>query len=914
MELNEQQARFLISRGFLNQVQVERLYRQFNGQAAPDFFDLIAERGALPKETLKAARQQFDQQWRSQLSKDLQQLLSRDRWFKPHADYIWESGEKLGEGGMGAVYRVRDRCLGRDGALKLVTKSSPDAIKRFLREVTITSRLDHPSIPPVYEAGVNASGQHYMVMKVIEGQTLQEKIEACHSKGEISPRDRMELIQVLIKVCEAVSYAHSQGILHRDLKPENIMIGRFGEVLVLDWGVARDLKSTDNLPNEMIGRTLTNLEQKKAGLTYEGAFVGTLGYMAPEQLEGQDCLQSDVFSLSLILSEILTNRAAISGESPTELLIATSSGYVSSPLELSRSVPRELDSLARKGLETKLDKRLQSVEALAVELSHYLAGNDLSVHRYSLIERFYRWSGRHPGLLISAAALILILSVSLFIAREFRESERVKNKALDQRDKAEAREEMARAAVLSIRQLELKVSRGLPRTELFKEIDEALEEGGRGYELYLEAARICRLARHREKERELLEIASEKHAPAYEALILLHEVDVESRGQGNFVITPALQELTRRVKERNDVNEFSLVVDAFFLYQDKKFSEAVALLADLEKHTTSFSMGYAMRGTLKANLGDIDGALADLNRAIDCDKNNANAYYNRGMTKSAQGFFQEAVADFDVALRLLPLSPQMYFQRGSAKRKLNDLEGAIKDLSRAIQYDADYAQAYSARGLVKERMGQTAEALSDYNKAISLNPQYGQAFFNRGVLFLKREQLEKAKRDLLTGLKYKGNDEKAYYNLGIIAQKQKQGEVAERNLLKAVEIDPKMANAYYVLGAVWEDRKKLDKAFEYYSKALEVDPKMPHVIYKTGYIHGRKGRFQEALKDFTKGVAMQANFPLMRKSRAVILTNLKRYREAALDFEEHLKLFPNDRGAPALRNFIQKHLGRKSRY
>ncbi|MDF1663160.1 MAG: protein kinase, partial [Planctomycetota bacterium] len=138
---------------------------------------------------------------------ELKDILREDQWFRPHAELLWERIDKLGAGGMGVVYRVRDNCLGRDAALKLLLdESSPRVLKRFIREATITARLNHPAIPPVYEAGKVASGQHYMVMKVIEGETLESRIASLYG-DDYSEKGLRDLLQALAKVGEAISYA-----------------------------------------------------------------------------------------------------------------------------------------------------------------------------------------------------------------------------------------------------------------------------------------------------------------------------------------------------------------------------------------------------------------------------------------------------------------------------------------------------------------------------------------------------------------------------------------------------------------------------------------------------------------------------------------------------------------------------------
>ncbi|MDF1666387.1 MAG: serine/threonine-protein kinase, partial [Planctomycetota bacterium] len=282
MTENEIQARLIIQHGLLSQSKLEPFYR-LAANTQRDLFALLGEQRALSPQQISALRQQLIVSQSAGLSQsrattalseqeltlELSKALGRDPWFEPHSEWLWERREKLGEGGMGSIWRVRDRRLGRDGALKLLlAESDENALERFLREAKITARLDHPSIPPIYEAGKTASGQHYIVMKVIEGQTLRERIEEVHKKGIGHPDEIRELLRALVKVGEGVSYAHSQGIIHRDLKPENVMIGRFGEVLVLDWGIAKDTNDSDaDKADQILKSVISKQELSQAGLT-----------------------------------------------------------------------------------------------------------------------------------------------------------------------------------------------------------------------------------------------------------------------------------------------------------------------------------------------------------------------------------------------------------------------------------------------------------------------------------------------------------------------------------------------------------------------------------------------------------------------------------------------------------------------
>ena len=215
--------------------------------------------------------------------------------------------EVLGIGGMGEVRLCRDEAIGRDVALKTLidpSQASAQAQRRFLREARVQGQLEHPSIVPVYDIDTTPEGELFFTMRRVRGHTLAEILEALAS-GDAAMRagySRRKLLGAFVRVCLAIDYAHARGVLHRDLKPSNLMLGDFGEVYVLDWGVARLVTEHATTAPVVVPR---------ADLVNEGSIVGTPGYMSPEQLFGlgdsQDA-RTDVYSLGAILFEILTLR------------------------------------------------------------------------------------------------------------------------------------------------------------------------------------------------------------------------------------------------------------------------------------------------------------------------------------------------------------------------------------------------------------------------------------------------------------------------------------------------------------------------------------------------------------------------------------------------------------------------------
>ncbi|HEY0511623.1 MAG TPA: serine/threonine-protein kinase [Thermoanaerobaculia bacterium] len=294
----------------------------------------------------------------------------------------YEILETLGRGGMGTVYRAVDRKLDREVALKVVQlpEGARETVDRLLREARVLARLEHPGIVPVHDAGLLPDGRAFYAMKRVRGLRLDE-----HARAVLLT----ERLRAFERVCEAVAFAHAHGVIHRDLKPENVMVGPFGEVLVMDWGVA---KVNGDPPAGEEGRggegsTFQSME------TAHGTILGTPGYMAPEQERGEvDRItgRTDVYALGAILGFLLA------GETP----------------------PRPLEAIRRRAMAAEPEDRYAKVEDLAADLARYLAGLAVSAHRESLLDRARRFGRRNrTAILVVLAYLLMRVLLILILGR-----------------------------------------------------------------------------------------------------------------------------------------------------------------------------------------------------------------------------------------------------------------------------------------------------------------------------------------------------------------------------------------------------------------------------------------------------------------------------------------------------------------
>jgi tetratricopeptide (TPR) repeat protein/tRNA A-37 threonylcarbamoyl transferase component Bud32 len=332
-------------------------------------------------------------------------------------------------GALGEVYVARDQQLHRIVALKRIKQDQSidqDKRARFVVEAEITGRLEHPGIVPVYGLGTYDDGRPFYAMRFIRGDNLKSAIEQFHKaedKGRTPGERNLALLKLLrrfLDVCNAIDYAHSRGVLHRDLKPGNIMLGKFGETLVVDWGLAKSVGRPEPVPHPatMDDRTLVPQSGSDLHGTEQGARLGTPAYMSPEQAAGRiDELgpASDVYSLGATLYCLLTGDAPVQATGLGELLRKVEHGDFPPPRQSKSWIDPALDAICMKAMANRPDARYRTPRALADDIEHYLADEPVSAWREPLHRRLRRWGRRHRLVVTGLAATLLVAVAALAV-------------------------------------------------------------------------------------------------------------------------------------------------------------------------------------------------------------------------------------------------------------------------------------------------------------------------------------------------------------------------------------------------------------------------------------------------------------------------------------------------------------------
>ena len=370
------------------------------------------------------------------------------------------NSNNINQGGMKKILKTHDALTNRPVAkATLIDFEDASKTENFLREARITASLEHPNIMPIYDIGVDEQEGPYFIMKLIGGKNLAGILKSLSANDHNLDYTLRELVIIFLKVCDAVAYAHSKGIIHLDLKPENIQVGDFGEVLVCDWGLAKVLEA----PEDITEATVDLDPCLYNDVTLDGCIKGTPGYMAPEQVNpdlGSKNQQTDIYALGGILYSLLCLKAPFESDTLEGVLKNTLKGKLQLPSERSvseRYIPLSLEAVAMKALEMNPKDRYQTVTELREEINKWMGGFATEAENASFAKSLWLLLKRHK----TVSALLFVIFISSILAvYKIRQNEKIalanEQKAIENEKIALANEQKARDALaLYVKEKEL---------------------------------------------------------------------------------------------------------------------------------------------------------------------------------------------------------------------------------------------------------------------------------------------------------------------------------------------------------------------------------------------------------------------------------------------------------------------------
>ena len=606
---------------------------------------------------------------------------------------------RAGAGGMGVVYKARDRELDRIVALKVMIAgehATAETIQRFQREAKSAARLGHPNIVHVYDVGVDSTGLYYFAMEYIDGSGLDKLIK---DQG-FEPRAAARICQQL---ASALQYAHEQGIIHRDLKPANGMVERGGTPRLTDFGLAKSMADEQSL-------------------TRPGEIMGTACYMPPEQACGMAGVdqRSDIYSLGAVLYEMLTRRPPFVGETVVAILRRVEEEDPEPPTRLIENLPRDLETICLKAMAKEKERRYATAAEMASDLQRFAEGQPIAAQRSSIFYRSTKWARRNPAAVTAMAMTVLGVALFAFLLSRPGPTPPPRPPPIDPGPDKHA---MQKAAEPFYRQADSEVGKArrfrraedrANRQEVYRKAQALLDRAIEAFSEYSDAYFL----------RGMIELALNQHVRAmddfdkalqydpsiadayYERVMLrLREVEQKILRGAPFTRPEDAGELFASDKAlvAKDIAaiqkialkpEKAFVAEAYAMDVFRDAGDAVARLDEALKHDPTFADALVLRAILHMKTGEpaaMKAALEDLDAAVSYDVNNQRAYKVRAGLHLQMERPEAAMKDLDEMVAIAPGEGQSYLDRAivllNRERGARDRKRIKSDLEMAVKLD-----------------------------------------------------------------------------------------------------------------------------------------------------------------------------------------------------------------------------------
>jgi serine/threonine-protein kinase len=868
-----------------------------------------------------------------------------DRVVKPSSDAIPDRGEtsdryqlfgEIARGGMGAVLRGRDVDLGRDLAIKVLLEkyaTRPEVLRRFIEEAQIGGQLQHPGVVPVYDIG-RFGERPFFTMKLVKGQTLQ----ALLSERTDPYTDRPRFLAIALQVCQAMAYAHAKGVIHRDLKPANIMVGAFGEVQVMDWGLAKVLHeggiadeeraSRGRQPPEHGSLIRTTRSSGSAGSfgtdTEAGSLLGTPAYMPPEQANGDVSLldrRADVFGLGAILCEILTGKPPYVGRSPEEVRRKAANGDLAEALARldGCGTDAELITLTKGCLAAEVIDRPRDAQAVADGLTAYLDGVQERLHQAELAEaqakaRAIEEARRRRLTLALTATVLLAVTLGggawlwLKNERDARTAQTTRdvNEALNQatalREKAKAATSGAAAMLAQARE---QIHRALALAQsgpidvglvgqvrqLQADLDE--EEKDRTLIAALDEARLAQAETLSENR-----FAVERAVPRFRKAFAAYGLPA---GQGEPRVAAlrirqrpaAVQEaILAALDEWDDLaGKPRLRIDE----PHRKWLRAVLEAAEPDDAWTG-KVRNARRETDPARR---QAALEALAKSVDVEKVPIRAL-TRLLAASGRpgGGYPlrpaQAVELLRRAQRRYPADFWVNEHLGQTLRELTppQWDEAVRFHTAAVALRPDSPGALVNLGAALHGNGKLDEAIGCYRKAIALDPKYTLAHLNLGNVLKTKGQREEAIACFEKVIKLDPKHAGAHNSLGVALIGVGRVDEGIAHFRTVIASDPDDAGAHNNLGSALKGKGQLDEAIACFKKAIKLDPKYAQAHSNLGHALKARGKLDEAIKCYRKAIELDPMDANLHNNLGSALNDRGKVDEAIACYRRAIEIDP----------------------
>jgi serine/threonine-protein kinase len=795
---------------------------------------------------------------------------------------------EIARGGMGAVLRGRDVDLGRDLAVKVLLQKHaerPEVVRRFIEEAQIGGQLQHPGVVPVYDIG-RFGELPFFTMKLVKGKTLSALL---NDRTDPSV-DRPRFLGIALQVAQALAYAHARGVIHRDLKPANIMVGAFGEVQVMDWGLAKVLPEGGIADEEKASRERERPEQTtirtvRSGSgsgtdTEAGSLLGTPAYMPPEQANGDVALldrRADVFGLGAILCEVLTGKPPYVGRSAEEVRRKAANGDQADALARldGCGADQELIVLTKACLAPEAIDRPKDAQAVADALTAYLDGVQERLHQAELAEAEAKAKaveeGRRRRLTLALAATVLLALTLGGGAWLHVKNERDARQAQVARDVNDA---LNRATAL--REQSKAATTGGPA--LFAQAREqtqralALVESGPADETLVEQVR--RLKAHldeEEKDRTLITtldearlaqaetLSKDKRTFAWELAVPKFREAFEAYGLPAGEGTP--EEAAERIRQRPAAVQEAIIA-ALNEWHDLAVNPKAVIA---EPH----------RKWLRAVLEAAD--LNDLARQVRAIRKEKDAVRRRAALEKLAASADVAKVPERALSRLASLlapAPRVALLRRAQRHHPADFwinqglglalstvspperDEAVRFLTVASALRPDSPGCLLNLGVALKDKGKVDEAIECYHKAIAFDPKWAMAHSNLGVALHEKGKFDEAiewhKKAIAVDPTYAA----AHNNLGNALNSKGRFDEAIESCKQAIALDRKYAAAYTNLGNALRGKGKVEEAIACYQKAIDLDPRYAGAHNNWGLALFEQGKVDEAIAWYKKAIAL----------------------------------------------------------